>query len=554
MKFETKAAQGWIAAAGSAADWLPATLLVGVTGAIVAGGHDALAYILGFAGALFLWATVLTPGMAGSDSARGITSFLAGRYRSPAVGKLASAVLLLALVILLAAEITAAARAYAALGTTTGHISAALATVPFALGAIVLLAARSGSLSMHVGATLAALAFAILIGAVAWLAYIDGPGALISVPAMSEIATLEQGLLEKRLADPATFKPYAVPFLRTDPLNFSALIVCVSLGLAILATPSRPSRPSTISRAVLFVTAALIMLPPVAAAAKRSLLALFASGVRPVALPDWMTSFQTTGALEICGSSSSDPIVLAKACGKGVGPQGFMRWHDAAFAQDALVFAGLDAASMTIDLMSLTICSATVALTVWTARRIAILSEAALFPDGEPGTASFRTAFMLPVLLTLAALIAAARPADSATLLAWSATLAAAGLAPALLTALVVLNPGRAAASVAIPFGALFTLAIILASRYAPIDVFALTSSLSNAPPAVVRKLASLQDTLAAATPGPGRDTLLLQAEKLARDNLAWFGLKPLAAGIFGLAAGALIMAAGSVVSALSRR
>ena len=540
-------------ASAAAADWCSTVLLVGVTGVLVAQGHDGLAYTLGVAGALFLWASVIVPAMSGLPGSSSIPAYLSARHTSPVTGTLSCLVLLAALTILLAAELTVLANVLGLAGLAA-PLGVAVSIAAAGTGFAVLGSGRAGTNTAAIFAALVAIALLVALFA---MSYADGPGALVSIPAMADIASLEQTLLEKRLADPATFKPHAVPFLRTSALNFALLVVLLSLGLALLASP-RLDRSSAdpiqstkvIGRAILFVIAIIVLLPPLAATAKRALLALFAAGVRPAALPDWMAAQLQAGMLQVCGSSSTDPAILAKACGKGVGPQGLMRWHEAAFATDSLLFAGLQAATPAATVLIVALAALTVLATFGTAHRIAILATSAV---ADPiGTPVFSKPLAVLVLLA-AALIANAKSADAVALLTWSASLAAAALAPAMLAAVFVRYPSSLAANSAILAGAITTMTVILAVNSAPIELAAWTNALASAPSSVTRKLATLQDAWTAAADGPGRDALRVQAEKLARDNLSWFGVRPVAAGIFGLAIGGIIVLAGSIVSSAMR-
>lgn len=549
------ASNSWLQASAAAADWCTAVLLVGVTGTLIAQGHDGLAYTLGIGGAAFLWAALIVPAMSASPETSSIPRYLSLRYASSTTGALATSVLLIALAGLLAAELTTTVALVRLVGlrySTWGFI------VTIMLAMLGLAAALRGtSVPSRAWAGLVPAIVVTLLVALFAISFRDGLGALVSISTMADITSLEQTLLEKRLADPATFKPHAVPFLRTDALSFTILVACLSAGLALLASPlpkAAPAHPSSsiklASRAVMLVVGIVVLLPPLAAAAKRALLELFANGVRPAALPDWMNASLETGMLQLCGSASTDPATLAKACGKGVGPQGLMRWQEAVFSPDALLHAGLQAASPAAPVLIVAIAVLAMFATIWTSRRIATLAM------DTPGSSPLApAAFGKPCLVLLAAaLIAYAMPADAVTQMTWSASLAAASLAPAMFTAIIARRPNAVAANAAILTGAIITLTMILATRYAPVELATWTNALSSAPAAVVRKLATLQDAWTAAAEGPGKDALRAQAEKLARDNLSWFGVKPVAAGIFGLSLGAIIVLAGAIVTFLVRR
>ena len=541
----------WSMAASHASGWCSVVLLTAITGALITQGFDGLAYPLGFAGSAFLWASLVGPLMAATPAAASLPSALATRFDCPAVGTMATAVLLVALIGLVSAEFLAASRALGQLMPTgpTGYV-AAMAAINVGLTWSIM----GDRAAVPLTAGLIAFVFAVLLATLMVLTWQSGPGGLIAIPQMGDIAGLEQTLLEKRLADPATFKPHGVAFLRTDALNFSSLVVCLSFGLALLIAPRSLAErtgaslsPTTAARTVLLVAGLIALLPPLAAAAKRALLSRVATGLSPAALPSWMQAYLTHGDLQICGVSGADAAAIAKACGKGVGPSGFLRWHDLAFSPDALLLAALDAASPGALAPTLLITASVVLAVVFTARRVGALAASAVMP--------FNSGSLIALLLALVACsmaLAFATSADPLTLFVWSTSFAASALAPTVLAALSVRQPNPTAAIAAMLAGGLTTAVLILASSSAPVALFQWLGPLSSAPTAVARKLGTLHDAWTAASDGPGRDALLAQATKLARDNLNCLGLKPLAFGIIGLVVGTVTLIAGQLVAALA--
>lgn len=546
--------QTLIAVLTAAAAWCPAVLLAGITGVLIAQGHDGLAYTLGIMAAAAVWAAVIVPAVSSRPDLTSIPAYLKARCASAAAGRVAASLLLVGLAGLLAAEVSIVEAVLRMFGQTNAALAVAIGIA--AIGGLMAIKPHTepfASLALIV----VPVAVAVLIAALFALAWRDGPGALVSIPAMSEIAGLEQALLESRLADPAAFKPHAVPFLRVDALNFIGLVTCLAFGLAMLAIPrldgaglpsARPTRLA--ARAVLVLAGLLVLLPPLAAAAKRALLTLAGNGIKPSALPEWLAASLDAGAVQVCGASVRDAAALAKACGKGVGPQGFIRWQDVSFNPDALLFAALDASSPIAAPLKIAFTLAIVAAALWTARRIGLLASQQAPVLTSAGAAPL--ASVIAVVAT-ASLIAFAKPAGAVTLLTWSASFAGAALAPAVLAAALTARPSAGASIVAMVAGAVVTLALIVAVRYAPANLFAWTGMAATASPAVVRKLAGLQDAYTAATAGPGKDALLAQVERLSRDSLSWFGIKPLASGIFGLALGLLIAVPASLARSLRR-
>ena len=541
----------WLRAANTATSFTSATLLVGITGAIITQGHDGLAFTLGIAGAVFLLATVLAPLLAATpvltSPDRSLPALLARRYVSPAAGHMASAVLVLALTGLLTAEITVLSTA--ASSVIVWWLSTRVVAVALAAAVIAALAVKTKS---PTGIWIAAGSILAVLAALAVLSGHDGFGALISLPTIPDISALEQGLITKHLADPATYKPYASAFLRTDRLNTLALITGLSIGMATLACArtiglnSPPQSARSRSRGALLLMGVIIFIPALAACARRTLLALFADGLKADGLPYWLNALQTSGAIQICGTTSGDHAALVKACGKSVGPLGLMRWHDVTFAPDGALFSALAATpSGTIAAVLLVIAGGLAAL--WTARQIVTTIADLVSPSGA-ATSTGAQIVIVAAVFAAAGLFGATHPAPSATLLAWSASFAAAGLAPALLAAFVR-RPSRIAALIAIPFGAITALTLILSARYVPLDAFAFSSAVGGAPPVVIRKMGALLQTMVALPEGPDREAIATQIESLARDNVSWFGLKPLASGVIGLALGALVIIAGSAAA-----
>ena len=556
----------WLSVTGAAPAFLPAAALIGITGAIINQGHDALALSLGLAGAAFLWATHLIPTVGPAAGTTPIPAGLARRFQSPAVGAMASAILICALLILLTAELIAVSGALAAL--LQGFPVSPLMIVTAVLAAASLIRwAAGGSRAAASAARLAAavpLAVIALLACLALLSGHDGPGAIAGSPALPDIANLERGLIEKHLADPALFKPFASPFLRSNAVNTLAVIVCISIGFAILASSSlhtsNPLAPAERNRprVMLLAMIALGLIAPLAVAARRLLLMTVDGGLKADSLPPWLMNLRPSSALEVCGTPSwSGAAALGKACGKGAGAQGFMRWHDFSFAPDGVLMSVLTAQPDTIltnAAIALVLIAAGLAALA-TARHAAQVFFAAFarLAGDPPPQRSWAMFVIVATTWLLAALFAATKPAPAATLLVWAAAIAAGGLAPALAASRVE-NPSRIAALIALPAGALTALGLILLTRYDAMDAIALTTAFEPLSPPAMRKLSTLWSALSVAQGEVAQAPILAQMQDLARDNVSWLGLKQLAAGTWGLVTGTIVMAAGQGVSALSRR
>lgn len=544
----------WLDAAAAAAGWLSAALLVGVTGALMAQGHDGLAYTLGIAGAVFLWAALLAPRL----SEGGLAVDLDTSFASPLVGRLAALVVSVSLVGLLAAELTAAT----ALLRVAPHL-VPMGIVVLVIGAIAFIVTdhrrSAGSPAAIVGVMASGLILLLML-----LAGNDGAGALVSIPTLADIAALEQGLVEKRLADPALIRPHAVPFLRADALNFGAVTASLALGLALLAgqaaRPTARARENAEGKSIgspgrtaVLVIGVLVLLPPLAAAAKRALLALFQSGVPIRALPSWLQQEAASGMVTLCGQPSGDAATIAKACGKGVGPQGALRWHEAVFAQDGLLDAGLQAGSGGWPLATVL---AAIACGLAVATLVRSMQVLARTWNVDLDTRVRRLAAMVFLIGTACLLVVTGVTSriDAATVLVWSASFAAAALAPCVVARLFLARPNAGVAAVAIMAGALTSAGLIAATQLAPVAAYNWSGSAASVPPSVARKFTSLQDKLLLVEEGPARAAVRVQLDTLARDNTVWLGLKPTAVGLLGLMLGGLVMVLGSMIAVAARR
>jgi Na+(H+)/acetate symporter ActP len=546
MKTETSGKFCAVATSGCSA-----TLLIGVVGALILQGHDGLATLLGFAGAIFLASVVVAPLLNATNSG-GIADVLLFHRVSPSVVGLPQVIIAICTMGLIAAELTAG-----------GWLLARLSGLPFdqarlvlagLLSLIVMGTAMSRQREQQAAAIDTLIAALIVITLLVLLIAITRPdivsgSALLIEPALGDIARLETQLIEKRLADPALLKPHAVPFLRTNLWNFLALIACLAGGLALLwpmRSGVQTSRRSVGARVGILATMTpLLLLAPFAAEAKRALLLAFDGGLRPSALPNWMQAYQGLGAVQICGSNSLDAATITKVCGKGVGSQGLIRWHEVVFATDALPLVGLDALAAPTPLIwvfGLGVLLATVVTTVnVTGAATRALGHGSGLSDG----------LIRLALVAGGGIVAWLQPADSMTLVAWTASVALGGLGPACLVVCLFGPVNGRAASLAMTTGFVLTLILILAPRYMPLSVADLTGALANATPAIARRIASLRDILASSANAETKATALLLAERLARDHISWLGLKPIASGVWGFVAGVTTLLVGQLLFGL---
>jgi hypothetical protein len=256
-----------------------------------------------------------------------------------------------------------------------------------------------------------------------------------------------------------------------------------------------------------------------------------------------LQTYQALGVVQICGSNSLDAKAIAKACGKGVGSQGFIRWHEVVIAPDALALVGLDALGAptpVLWLFGLSVLLAALTLTV----NLTGSATTSLGRDAGRWTGLARIALVAAV-----GLVAWLQPADSLTLVAWTASVALAGLGPVCLATCVFGSVNGRATVLAIAIGVVLTSLMILAPRYLPLTVADLTGALANAPPAIVRRIAALRENMATLPTGEAKAAAALMAERLARDHITWFGLKPIASGTWGFLIGSTTLVVGQLLS-----
>ena len=540
----------WMNGAVGASPWLSCALLVTITGALASQGYDALPLTLGVAGALFV-STITTPPRAPSSNPTSLADQLDLHDTAPMVRRSADVVLFLGAAGLVGAEIASLTTPLAFL--TQAPSLAFAASVGIAILGIASARWTRTGMPSHSAALIASAAFFVIIGSCLYaLSFSTGSSPTVLLPVVSDITALEQILLDKRLADPAVFKPHAAPFLRVDMLNASAIIVLVCLGLAMLNPMARTSSPKKKSThaitTTILVTLVLMALPAFAAVVKRALLAAFAGGLSAANVPSWIVNAMGAGAAQLCGSADGTPAVIMKACGKGVGPSGWMRWQELALSPDAMAMAALSTLGQSAYLQVAFVAAGALAL-IATGNRLA--TGVSGIPTGS-GVSSSQVMKYGALLLGSVA-VGFAMIGDAATLFVWSASLVAAALGPALLAYHAGAKPHPRWVVLAIAIGAATTLIPMGATRFFPTQTFAATASLSSASPNVMRKFAALNNGLANASPGSGLIALESQLARLSRDNMSWMGIRPLAVGIFGLGLSALIIMLASMAASISR-
>jgi cation/acetate symporter len=129
--------------------------------------------------------------------------------------------------------------------------------------------------------------------------------------ALREITALETGMLEKGLADLKSLVPNSKPFLQLDTLNFSALVLSLMAGMAVmphiagchLALPNPRDAQFSAAWTTFFVFLLLVTTPAIAAYAKLEIYTNVAKSTPLNELPSWMEAASRLDLVRIHGVS-----------------------------------------------------------------------------------------------------------------------------------------------------------------------------------------------------------------------------------------------------------
>lgn len=551
-----------------AGDGLSGTLMLGLTGALAALGHDGLAFISGIAGGWLIAMTLIAPHLQRAGHL-GPVMFVARRFGS-VTAVAAGGVLVLATLVLVAAELTALAMPLRLLLGVDAPTGVAIAA---ALTLVVALAARSGAVTGLQALLFVPLAAALMLPVLLpALASAGVPVPQLAYGAVLQaISDLELKRLGEELADPVSLKAYLRPFTTMTPSATVMLTLSMALGLA--AMPRLLMRPVQAGSAhqarwvlavgFVLLLLALLALPPLAAAVRHGSLETLV-GREPGRLDPWLFDLGRAGLARVCGVAAVSADAVSAACAALPEAPERLRLDDIDIARDALLLAlpGLGGLpSLVTHLLAAAVALAALAAAAWLA--VALRDDVAgvgVRPPplaehsaGETSDAPPLWRRMLALVLVLAAIAGAAAfaatdPADLATLVAWGLAVAAAGLTPALVAGIWWQRATAAGAFAGIVCGVALTVYYIVATRYFAIGFYETWSGLSNAGFGAVADFEAARDALAAAT-GEDRAAALAELDAAARRAANWFGIRSIGAGVLGAGAGTLVLLLVSAVT-----
>lgn len=531
--------------AAMAAAALPASLLLGETGALYTRGFDALPVVIGSVGGFMLVALMLAPYVRKSGAVT-VADFLGRRYgRVTAV--LAALVTVAVASVLLMLQVAAFASVASFVSGLAWQTAALVGT------AVVLLTVLSGGMhavswTQAVEYLLAAAAVVIAAGVAGWhlTSHVFPPLAFGS--ALHGIGDLEFTMIGKRLADGASLKRHAVPYLSSDALNAAGIGLGLMTGLAAMPhvlgrslTARSPADARTgAAWAMVLVLLVVLMLPALAALAKLEVYRQIAHGQPLTALPQWIVEAGRHGMVKVCGVAPADAEAVAAACRKAAGNRGMLRLQDLSIAPHSLMLvlpAMVELPRMLASLLAAGLAAAALA----TAAGLAMALAGALSHDLYHGLADRRapearrlaTARVAVAVATGAAGVATVlRPADAAIFASWVFPLAAVTLFPALVLGVWWRRSNGWGAAAGMLAGGGAVLYYLIATQFMPAAFFEVWFGFSNASMPAVMKYQSLK----AAASAPEADTAALAAmQAQARLIANVWGLKPAAAALIGL-------------------
>lgn len=291
----------------TAATAVPACFLFSLSGVIFLLGYDGLAYVLGLLGGLVLVTFMLTPPLQKSGAVT-IPEYFGHRY-GLAARTLAAIIVVVSSGLLLVAELAfAGSIGSRILGVPPLWI--VLATLAVAMTIALVGGWRAAAKS---GVVLYVAIFAAFVAALI-AAKTSGIGLpqVMYGEALREVAALETGILELGLGDLKSLTPNSKPFLQLDPLNFSALIVSLIAGMAVM--PHVVGRHLVYSNArdaqfsaawtTLFVFLLLVTAPAIAAYAKLEIYTTIAKSTTYDELPPWLETASRFDLVRFTGSRS----------------------------------------------------------------------------------------------------------------------------------------------------------------------------------------------------------------------------------------------------------
>lgn len=463
----------------TAASWMSGTTFLAMAGTLYMLGHDALAYLVGWAGGFVLIALFVAPHLRASGCVS-LPDFLALRFRSRLVGLIGLAILLVVSFSLMTAQIRGAgliAERYLEIpGQTAIYLSLA----------VLLCCAVPGGMR-GVSWTQACQFIVLIIAFIAPIAVLSMQRTGWPIPqfaygdALQQIQAIEQqiGILgpDGTPEKIGQFSAHLVPFASYDRTNVLALIFTLILGTAAMphllgqcltAPTVREARRGAVW-GVFFVALILLTIPAYAAFVKLEVLQSVVN--RAITdLPNWVFVWGEAGSIKICGAAATSITEIEAACGGRT----IVRPADFSIARDVIVLAVPDIAGLPYIVLAL-VGAGALAAALSTASGLLFAMGNSLAHDFycrlmDPEAPAQRRLFVTRLALAATAgagtWIALQNSTDILLLVAWSFSLAAAGFMPVMLLGLFWKRCNSRGAAAGMSAGFLVTLSYMASTQF----------------------------------------------------------------------------------------
>ncbi|MEE8454457.1 MAG: sodium:solute symporter family protein [Limibaculum sp.] len=427
------------------ADWISGASFVGMAGSLYVLGYDGLAFVIGWTGGYVLVAVLLAPYLR-KFGAYTVPDFLGTRYG----GNLPR---LLGIIVLFAASFTyVTAQIYASGIIASRFLGIDFQIAVFAGLAGILVCSMLGGMRAVTWTQVAQyiiLITAYLLPAI-WMSTVKTGVPIPQImygSILGDIATMEQAL------GVATKDFHSLPFdgnglWSIEARDFFFLIFCLMVGTASLphilmrffTTPTVREARKSVGWSLFFIFLLYFTAPAYAAFAKFNVMDMFVQAGGVLAydqIPDWMYRWGNIGGntlISICGAPVTDQAAVMAACGaeKAAG----FGFSDLMLGKDMIVLSTPEIAGMPWFVIGL-VGAGGFAAALSTADGLVLAIANALSHDIyykmiDPKADTRRRLFIAKTILLLVALLAAytasTQPSDILSMVAWAFSLAAAGL------------------------------------------------------------------------------------------------------------------------------
>ncbi len=420
------------------ADWMSGASFVGMAGSLYVLGYDGLAFVLGWTGGYVLVAVLLAPYLR-KFGAYTVPDFLGTRYG----GNLPR---LLGIIVLFAASFTyVTAQIYASGIIASRFLGIDFQYAVFAGLAGILVCSMLGGMRAVTWTQVAQyiiLITAYLLPAI-WMSFVKTG---VPIPQLmygsilADITSYEQTL--------GVVKGHVEPFTHYTQRDFFFLILCLMVGTASLphilmrffTTPTVREARKSVGWSLFFIFLLYFTAPSYAVFAKFNVMDMFVQAGGVLAydqIPDWMYrwgNIDGNALIKICGVAVTDQASVMAACGadKAAG----FGFSDLTLGKDMIVLSTPEIANMPWFVIGL-VGAGGFAAALSTADGLLLAIANALSHDIyykmiDPSADTRRRLLVAKLLLLVvaicAALLAQTKPSDILSMVAWAFSLAAAGL------------------------------------------------------------------------------------------------------------------------------